>query len=344
MNSSTRIRLLPVLAVAALVLLAALAGYWVRGEKQSATGAESGPGVVRSKPVVPAQGTGSKEAPAPAAPRPLPPSLPPLAPLEASFTQQLSALTQRADAGDPVAACRLIVGANRCVEAARNRAFTELMVRSLESREAQHDDVMVQTVARARERGQANDEFCGDIDPVRLPSADALYRKAAPALSVRQKVVLALLRSDGRIRRLYGNPSFSESSLYVLPQFLSDHTHEFLLQGYAARDPLALEGLVMIHAPGRAIHPQGIRLALPNPRLFIKYAGLLRRLHGDAAIEGAVGRLMQATAETLDAATLAQLDREIEAEYRRWTASGSVSTTLPPLDNGLMTSQALCAD
>lgn len=51
------------------------------------------------------------------------------------------------------------------------------------------------------------------------------------------------------LHHLSAPPGLGVELRQMLPQFLADHSIQFLLEGYEARDPLALEGLILLHAP-----------------------------------------------------------------------------------------------
>lgn len=238
---------------------------------------------------------------------------------ELPLSQQLPILLQRADLGDPIASCRLIIGINRCIEFKRNQAFSDEMRRSLESREGRIDGTMIGMVASSEERKASIGSFCDALQLDALPRVDDLLRRALGSLSPRQKTTLAMMRSDGELSRLRGNRSFSESGLYVIPQFIAERTHEFLMSGYQARDPLALEGLVMLHSPGHAARPMGVAVWLPNPRLFLQYAGLMDALYGPGSLGQDVRRLVQATAATMTPQQLELVQQYVQAEQGRWT-------------------------
>lgn len=252
--------------------------------------------------------------------RPQPPvHLPELPDASAPLSQQLPALLIRANAGDPGASCRLIVGINRCVELNRNRAFSERMIRSLELGESEKDELLIRLAARFEEAESQGGAFCSDVDVQELPRIDSLLRNSIQSMSPEQKTVIALMRSDGRLRRLQRTSSFSESSLYVFPQLLADHAYEFLLAGFSARVPLALEGLVVTHAPGGAMMTQGVHVALPNPRLFHRYALLMERLYGSETLGREGGHLLEAVTATLSPRDLSENALWVDNEYRRWT-------------------------
>lgn len=253
-----------------------------------------------------------------ARPRPTSP-LPELPDASAPLSQQLPALLVRAEAGDPGASCRLIVGINRCVELNRSRAFSERMIRNMELRESEKDELLIRLAAKFEETQSQDGGFCRDVDTKTLPRTDSLLQNSIHSMSPEQKTILALMRSDGHLRRLQRTSSFSESGLYVFPQILADHSHAFLLAGFDARVPLALEGLVITHSPGGGTMTQGVHVALPNPQLFHRYALLMERLFGSASLGREGGFLLEAVTATLSPDVVSKNERWVSSEYRRWT-------------------------
>lgn len=230
---------------------------------------------------------------------------------------QLSTLVTRAESGDPVAVCRLAVGASRCRDELRKRKFNDSVMRALESKSTELDGLMINNAAMTEERLAQSGDYCADVDIDSLPSINEVLRQHQ-VLSPRQKVVVTMTRPDGQLRRLHGGASYSEGAYLIFPQVIADHGYEFLLEGVRAREPLALEALLMIHAPGKAIPSQGMNLALPNPRLFLKYGGLMHELFGEQALEGPASRLLQEAVKTLPAAEIERIGRDVESEASRW--------------------------
>ncbi len=245
--------------------------------------------------------------------------LPPLPPADAPLSEQLDDLIELSEAGEPTASCRLIIASNRCRELLRHERFTARMRQSLARSGGRNDGLMIDVVASTELQGQPG--FCQNINIDELPSADEVFHRSVSGMSARQKTLLALMRSDGKIRRIRGDSRFTESSLYVVPQFLADNTHSLLLAGYAAFDPLALEGLVLLHAPGMAMGPQGASVWMPNPKEFYKYARLMQDLFGLESIGAPGGRLLQSVQDSLPPSEISRLERVVELERMRWSSS-----------------------
>lgn len=245
--------------------------------------------------------------------------VPDLPPGNIPLRDQIPALLARAEARDPIAVCRLVLDLNRCTEERRKIEFNARMIRSLEAGESSHDEMMIATVARTQEHLTAAGTYCEGVDTSSLPTP-ASFLEQGVILSPHQKAILALMRPDGRIQRLRGEPSYSESALYVYPQFLADNAYRFLQDGFQSAEPLALEGLILVHSPSGAVSQKGVALSLPDPRRFVTYLELLRRLQGDAVLEGNVGLAFTETRASLTPAQWEAVEREVKREFPRWSA------------------------
>lgn len=246
------------------------------------------------------------------------PLAPPLPSAALPLAAQLPIIEDRARRGDAVAMCRLILSKAKCTTEAARRDFASRATRSLEAEKRDGENVIIEHVARAEEQLAGSGSFCSGVDSGRLPSADDVLSNHLGALSPRQKTVIALMRSDGSLRRLRASGGYSESSSYLLPQVIADNAYDFLMSGYNAQEPLALEGLILVHAPGAAIMSQGVSIRLPNPKLFLRYALLYVNLFGIDALGEPANRLLAATLSQTDADDYQVLRKEIEQEARRW--------------------------
>lgn len=251
--------------------------------------------------------------------------LPSLPEATAPLAEQLPVLIDLAERGHPVAACRLAISKTLCTTEINRREFASRVRRSLISGRNNNEEAFIDSAAEHEEFFSEIDGFCDGVDPDGLPSVDQVLRASVAALSPRQKTLLAMMRSDGKIRRLRPGRPISELDHYLLPQLIADHGYDFLLAGYAAKDPLALEGLILVHAPGMAIPPQGVSIRLPNPRLFLRYALVYARLHGVDALGQRAIRLVKAAQATLSPAEWQQLREDVDAEARRWIAVNGIS-------------------
>lgn len=194
---------------------------------------------------------------------------------------------------------------------------------------------MINVLADAEE-ATTRQHRCEGVALDRLPSFDASLRRALHNLTPRQKVLIALARQDGTLRRIpheipEGVIRGGDTS-YVFPQVLADNLVGFLHAGLAAADPLALEGLILLHAPniipGEAAE-HGMRL--PDPLKFSVYANLMARLFGPAAIGPQVEHLLGSSMATLTPEEHGRMARMLEQEEQRWRAASAVHrrTQLP---------------
>jgi hypothetical protein len=248
----------------------------------------------------------------------LPATLPPLPPTDLPLREQLDALVARANAGDGEAACRLVIEGERCDHLLRRRMF----VKAIESGRVggPRDDggaMAVEMAARVAESVAAEGAHCDDLDIVKVPDVDESLANALGRLSVRQKVVLAMLRVDGSLARLHGDNHRmmmpSNSSGQLTPQFYSDHLQRFLDEGIAAGDMLALEGKIMLHQPTTL--PKdifGVRLALPDQYRFALHARALLLLNGAGALGSTFTPVLDNVLAALSPSRRAQLDREVD--------------------------------
>lgn len=213
-------------------------------------------------------------------------SLPALPPPTTPMSRARAVLEPRATAGDGVAACRLAFARARCEGEMRAGPIVP-------------------------------DGFCAGVDVHPLPRTEDVLQPAEPWLTPRQKVLLAMVRPDGGVARL-ARPGAPAPQGYVYPQYLADHAYEFLLEGFRARDPLALEGLAIVHAPGDPARWNRNGPVLPNPRLFVFYTGILQRLNGEGALGALARDTLAATRATLGPRELAEADARAAAEVGLW--------------------------
>lgn len=255
-----------------------------------------------------------------AAPMTLSSDLPPLPLPELPLSEQIQALSIRAMAGDPESACRLTIDLSRCAHYGRAKKFSDRIERSLSAQQGQLDPIMLERLAISRERESKLESYCAGITPDLSNKIDKLPRLAIDRLSARQKTVLALIQPDGNIRRLRPdmNVGSSEPADYYYPQILADNAVAFLEFGFEQRDPLALEGLVMLYAPKFGIAPPGVRVSLPNPRLYVKFSTLYERLYGPNALGSSATKLRDAILLGLPPDERAVIEAEVSAEERSW--------------------------
>jgi hypothetical protein len=242
---------------------------------------------------------------------------PPLPPAGVPLALQLPTLIERAANGDGAASCRLAVGTSRCAEYLQSKSFVDQRLSRLDSvAGSRSESVWVESLARMQEELAVSEPFCAGFTADIALDVDGYLSSAS--LTPQQKTVLATRLSGGQTRRLQPNFGASRAPDYLLPQFISENMVDFLKAGYAARQPLALENLILLHAPSTWIDTQGPMVRLPDQQRFLAYAELYRRLFGAAALGPQVGRIMDAVAKSVPPTTLQRLDAEVELEAQRW--------------------------
>lgn len=279
----------------------------------------------------------------------LPANLPPLPAIDQPFAQQIAVLSERASAGDATAACRLMVEATRCDQIIGLRATTTMAERGGSARMSSvGKEMLIEMSARAALAIERDGGHCDAVEQDSLRDVDRVLSATAKRLTVRQKVVLVMLRNNGTLARTAVPPDMTQgggrsSSMQFVPQFYSDHTIPFLEEGVRAGEVLALEGKVLLHQPTtlpNAIF--GLRMAWPDQYRFALYSRALLELNGAAAlVDTYLGVLdtMLAGMSTSQRATLeaevAKLVAEVRAAQRRYRT--------PPLFEGAGVGE-LCAD
>jgi hypothetical protein len=258
------------------------------------------------------------------------PSPKPLLPdLQLPLSSQLEDLIALAEAGDTRATCRLAISATRCKEQLRHQRLGRDFARELESGKSPNEAMLISLAAANEEDMELGKGFCAGVQMRDLPSPGDLVEQRLHSLSPSQKTVLALMQSNGELRRLNATRSFTESALYVLPQYQADYTQEFLNAGYAAREPLALEGLILLHAPGALLAPQSVGLWLPDPKRFLHYVFVMQAVYGESSVGEKVQRLAQAAAYSISASDLQQARSSASRDAQRWLSSMSHRSSAP---------------
>lgn len=255
-------------------------------------------------------------------------ALPPLPPADEPFAAQIEALAARAEAGDPVAACRLLIDGMRCASSSRNATFAKQLEGSLaRASDGMSEHAVINAMAHAEHAAAGSAAFCAGVDDNALPDPDRYLAAALPRLDVRQRVLLAMTDEHGNITRLprgRGAASFSTSSANLVPQFLADHDLAFLQAGVAAFDPLALEGMLLLHAPTMTLGAANrLRLHQPNPQRFAHHALLMQQLYGEDALGDSADYLLNRVIARMSPEAQAALRSAVALEAARWTRSGA---------------------
>lgn len=301
---------------------------------------------VRSKTVA-ASDDASIETKAPSATS-LPEGLPPMPPADLPLSAQLEALAKRAKAGDPDAACRLLIQGERCGHYRRLQFFVQGTVDGrFKAPNSGAQEVMIDSAARWSEEAERDKALCDGIDINAVPDVDETMANALNRLTVRQKVILALVRGDGQLARIgirgVDGPRRSSDAQGLPPQFYSDYLVDFLHEGLAARDPLALEGMVLLHVPmPPGANGNGLRVALPDQYRFALYARASLELNGPVGIGPYLPQFLDRVLDQMSAEKRQQLEREVSALVADFRAAQPVQRPAPTAnDAGLA---ELCAD
>ncbi len=275
-----------------------------------------------------------------------------LPPVGTALAESIDALRDAARQGDPDAACRLASEIARCAQA-RHLGVTQRIMESTTAQLARSEDQeqMIDSLAAAQERQVGFEEFCPpsaviDAEPDWLEhAARAGHRRAQVlfALYRRERAEFPrVLREPGRVRM-----SFSQGSQRVSSYFAA-HALRFLQEGLARHDPLALEGLIMVHDP--STNPQAESLIrLPDPERFAvlvrSFETLFPQAVSDPTSPFQVDDSLLSSAEAvLDAlppdhrATLLQQSEQLVRDWQRQTPN----PTLAPLRPGLGEAAMLC--
>lgn len=253
------------------------------------------------------------------------------------LADQIETLMAQAQAGNPVAACRLYLGLGRCrMMEQRMRRATRMQQSLLQaSAPVSQEAIRISSVALAMERLDAAAGWCQGVDTDRWPDAVDAMQKAYARMSVWQRVLLVMSLPDGSLLRLPhhtgGQHGYGGSNDHVYPQILSLHAYSALEQGIATANPLALEGMVLVHSPARwpSIGIHAPRLALPDRSRFARYALLLQRVRGDEALGPAAGHVLTQVMAGYSDDERAWLMQQLEQDARQWLSLEARQEPLP---------------
>ena len=261
---------------------------------------------------------------------------------------QLPVLLQRLQQGDPVAACRIAVDKIRCASSRRSSSFGRDIARQASRGNAiLGENKTIDFLATREEQFQAMADYCADADDESLPEIQDFPKQALARLSTHQKVVLALVRQDGSIARFPRNQSASRmhlngSTRFMLPQYLADNMLQFLQQGVANADPLALEGMLIVHYPFFDLSVARIpSVSLPSPEAFARHAYLAQEVFGADGLGAYGAQALLAIETSLPVARVTQLRAEGRNLARAWKSRATQGPRADSLDDELSVSN-LC--
>jgi hypothetical protein len=248
----------------------------------------------------------------------LPPDLPPLPPIDQPFAQQIAALSERASAGDATAACRLTVEAARCDQIMGLRATATMAERGGPAQMSNvGKEMMIEMSARAALAIERDGGHCDAVEQDQLRDVDRVLSATAKRFTVRQKVVLVMLRNNGTLARTTVPPDMTQgggrsSSMQFVPQFYSDYTIPFLEEGVRAGELLALEGKVLLHQPSTLPNEIfGLRMTWPDQYRFALYSRALLELNGAGALNATYLGVLDPVLAAMSAAQRGALDADV---------------------------------
>ncbi len=255
--------------------------------------------------------------------------------LDRPLFDRIPPLRARAQAGDAKAACQLALERSACRAVAKREDMSRAMEYAAATSESVRRDArVIDAIATVRESAVDVAEECAGIESEGDTDVVALLQAAAPTGNARQRVIAALIQPDGSLLRLPRGP------VHTLPmdpwvssmasQFYADNALRYLHEGFRARDPLALEGLILVHAPDVLVPSASTDAAfrLPDPRRFVALALLAEEVYGSDMLGSQVRQLLQRTLEILT-------DKErglAESDSKRWALTWRTSALVQPPD------------
>lgn len=259
-------------------------------------------------------------------------TLPLLPPRSAPFSAQLPILISRAEAGDPVATCRVLLDSMRCAHWSEGNQFERILEESVSTKPPSDlDDRAIDVLARDHHSSQQT-EVCAGFDRQELRRVEQLSPSVFTRLTPRQKVLVAMTRHDGTLVRLPRGPKstprgFSFGDEYMVPQVLADRDLQFIADGLAAHDPLALEAAMLLHTP-KAIPglPFLLRQAQPNPYKFALYAAISNDLFGPDYTGAFANQTLAQIQSGMTSEERVRFAQELAHQLQLWRARNSAMT------------------
>lgn len=261
----------------------------------------------------------------------IPASLPMAPPVGSPLTASLATLTERADRGDAPAKCRLAVELGLCANSGRAARSMLGTISGQVAGSKNQDLTFLESVEISFGQLEELQQHCGEEPLSDATEREFRWQQAAEHGSARTRVLFALRGSSGHITRLIAGPGirFFTDRRPMASQYYAEHAVEFLNQGLAVRDPLALEGLILLHEPRQGAGFSPLPISWPNPLRYATYVGLWERL-GFAALPASVLEQREQALASLDPSLLPQLQRLIGTEAARWQA-GSKPLAMAPV-------------
>ncbi|MCB1560561.1 MAG: hypothetical protein KDI75_05655 [Xanthomonadales bacterium] len=273
-------------------------------------------------------------------------SLPPMPPVDTPLVEVIGDLRKRAEAGEPEATCRLLLDTSACMEhqnwIRQRRMWTE---RATHTDSEGMRDRMIDVVAANDEASERLSALCEGVEAVDFDDMERLLFQALPRMSNRQRLLFTMSREDGSLIRLprtfNGGPPRSVSG-GILSQYHADNDIDALEQGIREADPLALEGMLLLHMPmSFAKKMFDLREALPDPIRFSGYAMMMQQLYGPESLGDAATTALSLSLAHMDADTRETLMQQVATEVARWRQVSLANPKKLP-DNESLRSGSLC--
>jgi len=252
-------------------------------------------------------------------------------------------LESLADAGNAVASCRLALELMMCASAG-DPPMTMMggLVGPVSGMDSAQQQRMIDAIAATSERVEARANHCAGVDDIRIDEIERRASAAAQLGGSRPRVLYALRTPEGLIARLQPQTGFTFDSENAAPvsQFYADHAYQFLQQGLASRDLLALEGLILVHTPRHVgPSPANLPLRMPNPLQFAVLSGLYARV-SPGGLPGSIEELRRETVARLDADMQMRVQDLIDREVQQWQFANKGGRVPAALD--VESSEDLC--
>jgi len=330
-SGKDRLTQLMPLCIFALIMIG-LGAWWAVIENPREIEARPGEGAIQedeaSKPV--GQADAGNELPRTRASVAHLGQVPPMPALDLPLAEQWDALVARAESGDTEARCRIVVESLNCLSNIRRQEFMSALEDSLANDATRNNEGRaIDMIAGTELRDVDSRSHCVGMDAEKIRNVLDQNYGADARLNPRQKVVIAMTRPDDSMMRL-PRPHESQSRVYdletVYPQYLADHQYEYLQVGIAAAEPLALEGMLLVHAPTWMPGLEGVSLSMPDPKKFVYYAHLMQRLYGDVALGEHFLSAVQRSMSQMSPAELRDIDNEVDRAAQAWQARSFART------------------
>lgn len=249
--------------------------------------------------------------------------------LDEPLAPDLDALLERAGQLEGPASCRLARSIQLCTHSATTAKVRESFIEGMSTGPSRTDGMVIDMLARSSDHVERWQRHCEGTSKEQIAQARRLLGDTLTRLTPAQKTALSLVRSDGQLRRL--NPEHQiplmDSNVDLFPAFLTGRVRPFLEEGYRARVPLALEGLILLHSPGTTTTRQGIWEAAPDQERFLRYSLVALHLYGPNVLGPRVRSVVDAVVASLGPAEVDRIASEAAFEAAAWRADPRFQST-----------------